>query len=64
MNQLDKILKFQVILSYGGLNICRKAIKVTKCDLAETRTPYTYFLGQGSRECVEIFPQNTLVPKK
>ena len=41
MNQLEKILKFRVILSSGRLETWRKAMKVTACD-------------KGSQERVEI----------
>ena len=54
MNQLEKIQKFCAILSSGGLDICRKVISVTACDSAKTGPIYIIFLGQGSRERVEM----------
>ena len=48
MNQIEKILKFQVVLSSGGLDICRRRIKVTACDLAETgHHVHVLFLESG-----------------
>ena len=51
----EKIQKFRVILSSGGLDICRRAIKVTVCDSAETGPHiHIFFLSQGSREHGEM----------
>ena len=48
MNQFEKILKFRVVLSTSGLDICRRGIKVTACDFAEIAFHvHIFVLGSG-----------------